>query len=220
MSDLLPLFPLGTVLFPGAPLPLHIFEERYRQLVRDLVDSSERRWFGVVAIQRGSEAGDEQPLLYDVGCIAVVRRIDAYADGRYDLETLGVSRFRIASLDTSRPYLSASVELLDENAGEGTETAAAAARVALSAYWKALCAVRGENGELTEPPADPHELSYLAAAVLRVDVAEKQALLECLTAAERISAATRLLRRETGLLTHLSAVQSGSELTAGPFSLN
>ena len=75
MSETLPLFPLGTVLYPGLLLPLNIFEERYRQLVRDLLDGPEPRRFGVIAIRKGRETGvDGISALYQVGCTATAAR--------------------------------------------------------------------------------------------------------------------------------------------------
>jgi uncharacterized protein len=85
MSDVLPLFPLSTVLFPGMRLPLHIFEERYRQLVADLLTGPEPRQFGIIAIRKGRETGIEGvTALYDIGCVATVRQIAEREDGRYD----------------------------------------------------------------------------------------------------------------------------------------
>ena len=82
MTETLPLFPLGSVLYPGLLLPLHIFEERYRQLVRDLLEAPEPRRFGVVAIREGRETGvDGVSALYEIGCTATVRRV-LKRDGR------------------------------------------------------------------------------------------------------------------------------------------
>ena len=104
----MPIFPLGTVLYPGLLLPLHIFEERYRRLVRDLVsvpDDADRR-FGVVAIREGREVGsDGVRALHGVGCTAELRQVEAYEDGRFDIVTVGTTRFRLISLDPSMPYL-------------------------------------------------------------------------------------------------------------------
>src|SRR6202020_2166961 len=95
MSARLPLFPLGTVLFPGLLLPLHIFEERYRQLVRDLLSEPEPRQFGVIAIRKGRETGiDGVHSLYPIGCIAALRRVERLEDGRFDLVTVGTQRVR------------------------------------------------------------------------------------------------------------------------------
>lgn len=220
MADLLPLFPLGTVLFPGVPLPLHIFEERYRTLVRELLDGPDPRWFGVVAIRLGSEVGDDTPEVYDVGCVAVLRRVEAYPDGRYDIVVAGGPRFRLDTVDTERPYLRGAVELLDEERGPDAQLRAAAARAAFTAYWQTLGTARGEDTEIPELPSDPLALSYLISAALQVDVGDKQAMLEAATAASRLTLARRLLRRETALIDRFIVDAPGDELTAGPFSLN
>src|SRR6201999_4541153 len=117
MSELLPLFPLSTVLFPGMRLPLHIFEERYRLLVAHLRTQPEPRRFGVVAIRKGREVGaDGITALYEVGGGATVRQITTRDDGRYDLATVGTDRFRLLLVDDSRPYFQGEVELLRDDA--------------------------------------------------------------------------------------------------------
>src|ERR1700744_896271 len=115
MSEMLPLFPLGAVLYPGMLLPLHIFEDRYRQLVRDLLDGPEPRRFGVIAIRKGRETGiDGVQSLYEVGCTAVLRRAERQDDGGLDIVTVGTQRFRLTRLEESRPYLQGEVEMLPE----------------------------------------------------------------------------------------------------------
>jgi len=107
MSEMLPLFPLGTVLYPGLLLPLHIFEDRYRQLVRDLLEGPEPQRFGVIAIRKGRETGvDGVSGLYEIGCTATLRQVTELKDGRFDLVTVGTQRFRLGQLDDS-PALSA-----------------------------------------------------------------------------------------------------------------
>jgi Lon protease-like protein len=126
MGDLIPLFPLGTPLFPGVVLPLHIFEPRYRRLMQDLLDlpeASERRFFGVVAIRQGWEVERVAPAeaLYDVGCTAHLRRVGAQADGGFAIVTVGADRFRLLDVvvGDDPPYLQADVEwLADEEAAE------------------------------------------------------------------------------------------------------
>src|SRR6266566_477362 len=126
MSQTLPLFPLGTVLFPGLLLPLHIFEDRYRQLVRDLADQPEPRQFGVIAIRHGRETGvDGIQALHEIGCTATLRQVKPLEDGRYDVVTVGTQRFRLADLDDSKPYLRGQVDLLTEEAGEPAAAAKA-----------------------------------------------------------------------------------------------
>src|SRR5258708_6280420 len=116
MSQLLPLFPLGTVLFPGMVLPLHVFEERYRQMVTDLLDRPEpEREFGVVAIRKGNEVGaDNARELHDIGCVARLREATRHADGRFDLVSVGTRRFRLLRTDDTLPYYQGEIEPLPE----------------------------------------------------------------------------------------------------------
>jgi ATP-dependent Lon protease len=129
MGELIPLFPLGTPLFPGIVLPLQIFEPRYRRLMRDLLDHPEtgdRRFFGVVAIRQGWEVEQVAPAeaLYDVGCTARVRAVRQQADGAFRIVTVGGERFRLLDVVVADdpPYLQAEVEWLAEE--EAAEEAA------------------------------------------------------------------------------------------------
>jgi hypothetical protein len=95
----LPLFPLGSVLYPGLVLPLHIFEERYRQLVADLLAGPEPRQFGVIAIRHGRETGiGGVSELYATGCTAVLQSVERHDDGQYDVVTVGAERFKLLGL--------------------------------------------------------------------------------------------------------------------------
>ncbi|HVT66476.1 MAG TPA: LON peptidase substrate-binding domain-containing protein [Trebonia sp.] len=124
MSEVLPLFPLSTVLFPGMRLPLHVFEERYRLLVAHLRAQPEPRRFGVIAIRQGREVGETGvTALYEVGCVAAVRQIVSHADGRFDLATVGTERFRLLRVDDSRPYFQGEIELLPDEPAPGADGA-------------------------------------------------------------------------------------------------
>jgi uncharacterized protein len=113
----LPLFPLNTVLCPGIALPLHIFEDRYRALVKHCIDSSSP--FGVVLIREGREVGTGAISFTGVGTIAEIRDAGKHDDGRYDLLVVGTRRFEIRRvLSGRRPYLVAEVDLLDEEIGD------------------------------------------------------------------------------------------------------
>ena len=210
MTTELPLFPLGSVLFPGVVLPLHIFEHRYRQLVRDLSalpEGSPRR-FGVLAIKDGHEVGrGNVTALYDVGCTAEIDSIVEYEDGRFDITTTGVHRFRLEAFDDDGPYARGEVELLDEVAGPEAEMLAPGLGTLFRKYQSALAELRGVTvTEIPELPDDPTVLSYLIGAATVLDVYEKQRLLATETTAERLRAEAKLLRRETGLVKNIPSL--------------
>jgi uncharacterized protein len=222
MSHTLPLFPLGTVLYPGLLLPLHIFEERYRQLVRDLLDGPEPRRFGVIAIRRGRETGvDGISSLHEIGCTALVRQIQEHDDGRFDMVTVGTQRFQLAGLDHSKPYLQGEVDLLAEDTGDepAAGLAAQAVQGAFRAYLDAL-AGRGVT-QVTVPdlPAQPAALSYLVAASMIMDLPDKQALLAEPDALHRLIAERALLSRETMMLRSLTSTPA-PDLRNTPYNPN
>ncbi len=203
MGEMLPLFPLGAVLYPGMLLPLHIFEERYRQLVRDLLDGPEPRRFGVIAIRKGRETGiDGVQSLYEIGCTAVLRRVEQHEDGRYDIVTVGTDRFRLLGLDETRPYLRGEVEIL---AGEPAGPAAAGpaarfAQVAFREYLDALTEWGGATVSLEDLPDEPVLLSFIVAAAMVIDLPERQALLAEPDPVRRLGMERALLARETAML--------------------
>ena len=209
------------MLFPGLVLPLNVFEERYRVLIRDLLDLPEpERRFGVVTIRQGREVGaDGITALYDVGCVAQLRHVEPQDDGRFEIVTLGVQRFTLAGVQDDRPYLTGQVQLLDDEPGEDAEGLAAAVQLAFWDYVAALATAGGESIEVAELPADPQVLSYLIAATVLLDVADRQALLGKPDGAARLRAELGLLRREAVLLRTLAAAPA-PELASGPVNLN
>jgi uncharacterized protein len=203
MSEMLPLFPLTTVLFPGMRLPLHIFEQRYRQLVSDLLEQPEPRQFGVIAIRKGRETGvDGVTALYDVGCIATVRKVEPREDGRFDLLTVGAQRFRLLRMDTSRPYFQGEVEPVAEETGDAAAAAYATQRVqaAFRGYLNALADRGGGVISVADLPDEPLLLSYVVGAAMIIDLPERQSLLATPDAVTRLRAERALLARETGML--------------------
>lgn len=207
MAAALPLFPLGSVLFPGVVLPLHIFEPRYRKMVADLRDLPEEdsREFGVVAIRDGREVGpDSVESVYDVGCTARISALEAHEDGRFSLVTTGTQRFRLLAVDTTGPYLRGEVEFLEEKAGPDADALKTSSTALLLGYQRALAGLRGVRaGPIPELPDDPTVLSYLIAAAMVLDLRDKQRLLATPDTTTRLKREQSLLRRETLLIKEL-----------------
>jgi uncharacterized protein len=216
MPETLPLLPLGSVLFPGVVLPLHVFEPRYRRLVADLKDLPEGRprTFGVVAIRDGHEVGsDAVSSVYDIGCTAQISKIDSHDDGRYSLMTTGVHRFRLLGVDTSGPYLRGEVDLLDEPLGADAATLKTSSIALLLGYQRALATLRGIRlGPIPDLPDDPTVLSYLIGAAMVLDLRDKQRLLACTDTTVRLRREQALLRRETLLIKELRALPAVDQL--------
>ncbi len=200
MPETVPLFPLDVVLLPGRPLPLHIFEPRYRTLVADVTASNGRRSFGIVAVGTGRAP------VAEIGTIAEIMTRQPYPDGRSDLLTVGSRRFRIESLDPdSRPYLQGEVEWLEEIDGEvAAETVQTASRM-MDMYAALLTRIAGDQPEQFLPD-DALRLSYEIAGRLRLSLAERQGLLAARSAAERLTMEIALLRRELRLVAAIRAV--------------
>ncbi|HET8682258.1 MAG TPA: LON peptidase substrate-binding domain-containing protein [Micromonosporaceae bacterium] len=231
MARGLPLFPLGTVLFPGLVLPLHIFEERYRALVRDLTALPEGlpREFGVVAIRQGWEVEQQSPAgparatlaLYEIGCTAELRRVTSHPDGRFDIVVVGRRRFRIADVSsTTAPYLVAEVDFLPEPAGEPGLAERLAPRL-LASFRRYLELVRPSSPAGSEQlPEDPRVLSHLVAATAMLTLADRQRLLATADTAARLRAELALLSREAALLRRVRAVPVPLSELAVPSSPN
>ncbi|SHL83178.1 LON peptidase substrate-binding domain-containing protein [Actinacidiphila paucisporea] len=239
MTDRIPLFPLGTALFPGLVLPLNVFEERYRALVADLLALPEDapRRFGVVAIKNGQEVAPtgqegraagpaaglgEDPLaaLHGIGCIADATGIAERDDGGYELVATGLLRFKLLSLDASGPFLTAEIEEIPEDPGGGAGALAAEVTRVFGAYQKRLAGARERTlAPGQDFPDDPTVLSYLVAAALIAETPTKQALLEQPSSAARLAAELRLLRRETAVMEKLPSLPA-VDLTSQPISAN
>jgi Lon protease-like protein len=222
MADMLPLFPLGTVLCPGQVLPLHIFEDRYRQLMSDLLADSEPHVFGVIAIRTGRETGiDGIAALYDTGCTATLREVRRHDDGQLDIVTVGTRRFVLTELDSSGAYLRGQVRLLTEEAGDeaAAALAARAVRQAFRGYLDVLAARCGTQINCPELPTEPVLLSYLVAASMIVDLPDRQRLLAEPDALRRLIAERQLLSRETAMLRALPSTPA-SELGHSSYSPN
>jgi len=182
-AKLLPLFPLDVVLFPGAALPLHIFEPRYRLMVGEAIEKKSE--FGVILSQDGEIA--------DTGCTARVKKVTRrYEDGRFDIETIGRRRFLPGALDQSLPYLQASVEFFED------EDRSAAESKDFGAVLEMAHRLAAEVGTaIPEIASAGKQPSFLIAAALPLDLPLKQSLLRMRSEAAR-------LRK---LASHLSELQ-------------
>jgi Lon protease-like protein len=220
MTELLPLFPLGTVLYPGMVLPLHIFEDRYRQLVRDLLRLPEPREFGVIAIREGRETGvDGVTSLFEVGCVAELRDVSEQDDGGFDIVSIGTERFRLGELDKGQPYLRGHIERLPEEAGDAASLAVPAAQASFRAYLDALVEQGGATVLIEDLPTEPELLSYVIAAAVIIELPAHQALLAEPDAEHRLAAERTLLARETAML-RATSTRPAPDLTSTPFSPN
>lgn len=214
----LPFFPLHVVLFPHLPLPLHIFEERYRAMTRDLLADGSP-YGGRFVISSG---GDGDAAEGSVGTVAEVRRAEQFADGRWALVVVGAERVALGPVDRSGPYALIEVQPLPESVGDA-ETAGRLlpeVQAALDAYLDTVkrfvasaASVGRESEEITDVaasldevlkpirlPDDPLAASYAVAGVLQIELNRKQQLLELPDGSTRLQAELKLLRREARLL--------------------
>jgi Lon protease-like protein len=196
-----PVFPLNAVLFPGVVVPLHVFEDRYRAMMRDLlaVPDPAQRVFGVVAIREGYEVGDHGvQSAHRVGTLVQLTGVEPYDDGRFDIEVTGRQRLRMQAMDTSGEYFTAEVDLLADPAEPDPAAAAQVARTleVFDRYRALLAGLRG--GDLLDGrlPDDPEYLSYTLAAACLLTLRERQELLEADGAARRLEMLARMLREE------------------------
>lgn len=201
----LPLFPLHTVLFPGAPLRLHIFEERYKLMMQRVLESE--RPFGVVLIRQGDEAYSNLAEPYLIGCTSRIQQVEPLSDGRMNLVTRGDQVFRILRISSEKPYLVALVETvqyLDAASGEA-HYRTDLVREMMITYLQLLlkAGLREVNVSGFQPPEDPLSTAYLAASILMIPPHEKQSLLEASSMSSLAKQLVRVYRREISILPKL-----------------
>ncbi len=187
----IPLFPLHVVLFPGMMLPLHIFEERYREMIKACLEGDPR--FVVALIREGREVGG-RATVHEVGTVARIVSVSSLEDGRMDISVLGVQRARILRVDEQMPFLRADVDLLAHADEDRERLRGAASRVLglLEQYYARM----GIEYEIDpEVAAQPQGLSYVA-GVLGLPDERKQRLLEEPSGLRRLSAVERFLTEE------------------------
>ena len=184
----LPLFPLPLVLLPNEILPLHIFEPRYRQMLSDI--ELRRNLFGVTFFEQG-DAFQDRPKIGSVGCAAEVRETSMLPDGRSNIVTSGVIRYRLRDyVDSGTPYLSAAVEFFeDEDEAESLvqpiadEVFDLFERIARAAFK-----LSGNRGSFPEiPKTEPESLSFLVTAAFSLDNDIKYKMIEMTSTIERLT---------------------------------
>jgi len=206
--DDIPLFPLHVVLFPDMPLPLHIFEPRYREMI--LRCREEKSLFGITLIQSGADIGAEA-VPRSVGTLARIAQYEEMPDGRMNILVFGASRFRITRTFHDKPYLSASVSLIQEEPAdeEAIQPDFEAVASLFRAYLQSLFAMSGRALSTLQLPQDAEYLSYAVASVLQVPPHEKQALLEMTETERRLQREIEMLSTEIEAQDTLQSVVGG-----------
>lgn len=198
MTGTLPMFPLGTVVFPGVQVPLRVFEDRYRALVHHLLREPDpaARLFGSVGIREGYEVGDHgAQSLYRVGCRMQLTEVEERTDGTFDVVAVGRDRIRLDRLVTSGDFPAGEVSELPVTEGPVDAAVVEVALATFTAYRVAVEPWRGDPhpGSL---PRDPTYLSWTLAALAPLAMPERQSLLESDDAEQRLLLVTQLLRAE------------------------
>ena len=209
----LPLFPLNTVLFPGMPLQLHIFESRYKLMVNHLMNREPI--FGVVLIRRGVESSGPLAEPHMIGTTARILKIDPLNDGCFNLTVVGDKRFKILNFSDENPYLTAEIEEFPIEILRPLDVYRRVRhlRNQVQYYLQTINKLEEDSLDLDQiqMPDDPYSLIFLAASLLQIPAHEKQPALSAPTALEIIQTVERLYRRENAVLRkliHITAEQA------------
>lgn len=188
----LPIFPLPLVMLPNELLPLHIFEERYRQMLRDVASDINR--FGITYFEP-TEQFIDRPALGTVGCVAEIRETEMLADGRSNILTVGVRRYRLISyLEGDAPYLVAEVEPFVDDVENGIDALADEVFLLFERMARAAFKLGGSRGPFPEiQRTDPESLSFLITAAFNFENDKKYRLLETTSTSERLAELKELL---------------------------
>lgn len=200
----IPLFPLNTVLFPGIPLHLHIFEERYKLMLQYCLNND--ALFGVVLIRKGQEALGRLAEPYEIGCTAHILQVDTLSDGRMNILAQGGERFRILSLDYRLPYLVGDIERLPMPDSDPPDVDSLLPIV--KSYIEMLGQIMPDDLDTSAInfPDDPVLNLNLSASVLQLPDMEKQNLLSVQDANELYMQLLRLYKRELRVFNQLKDV--------------
>ena len=199
MMDL-PLFPLNTVLFPGMPLNLHIFEERYKAMINECIEK--RQPFGVVLINNNQPDTARRVKTSLIGCTAQISQVQPLREGRMNISAIGRERFRVTQFKYDRPYLYADVDLypLLANINSQTVNNMHKLKSKIQTYLKILEKAGQLNFNLAMLPNDPTTLAYFASVLLQIEPVQKQPLLEMEDLSTMVDSLLTHYRREVALL--------------------
>ncbi len=218
MPDL-PLFPLNTVLFPGMQLKLHIFEDRYKLMIRRCIHDESP--FGVILIKSGREAQGPVAITHEVGCAVQIIEVQKLPFDRMNILALGQRRFRLHGLDHSEPYLLGDVEYFvpREDDKAAMRHFAGRLRPLIIRYLEILTAAEAVEFDPEQIPRSPKSLAQIAAILLQADNAQKQELLRQDNMAQLLDLLVETYRLETMLL-GMRLNPPGEDFNIGPFSSN
>lgn len=195
----LPIFPLPLVLLPNELLPLHIFEDRYQKMLRDV--EADRRLFGVTLFN-ATESFIEKPPAGMIGCAAEVREVQMMPDGRSNIVTLGLIRYRLNEyIEAGEPYLIGEVEFFEDDAEDENALTPLAGEVfrLFERVAKAAHKLSGERGAFPDiPQAPPEQLSFLVTAAFNLEPEMKYEMIETRSTVERLTRLREILVQTVG----------------------
>ena len=207
----LPLFPLPLVLLPNEIVPLHVFEDRYQQMLKDVAE--ERNVFGVPYFEPEG-AYIERPGTGTVGCVAEIKEIDTFSDGRSNLLTVGVVRFRINEyVESGDPYFVGDVEYFEDDPSDAELVEPLADDVfnLFERMAKAAFKIGGSRGRFPEiHKTDPESMSFLITAAFNFENDKKYRLLEMTSTFDRLSELKDLLDRSVQQMEESADLQTAS----------
>ncbi len=197
----MPLFPLDLVLFPGMKMSLHIFEERYKEMIGHCLDES--RLFGIVLLRTDPQPATDNPhraKTFRVGCSARILHVERLAEGRLTIEIEGVDRFRLIEQHEVESYRTGIVEILEDRPAVGagvevTDDLRGEVQTLLKEFLTRQLALMGQRIVEFDLPKDPAVLSLITACILPIENGDKQTLLEMTETSERLDSERGILRR-------------------------
>ncbi|MEM7335140.1 MAG: LON peptidase substrate-binding domain-containing protein, partial [Chloroflexota bacterium] len=207
-------FPLNVVVFPGMPMPLHIFEERYKEMINECL--SEEQPFGIILIEQGSAEGDKNVVPRRIGCTVEISQVERLDDGRMYIMTFGQNRFKLQKVDRKkRPYLTGSVEYLELNKElEGGDDKYDRLKKLLTQYLEHLQKAGEVQFDVLQLPTEIDALAYIAASLLNIENDKKQSLLESNNLQKIVDYLLVVFQKEVSLLKMKPAEDMGA------FSMN